>query len=720
MPRGGKRQGAGRKKAGSTSSASSQVSENPQRSSSLLGSSSSEKIKEEVQVNEHLQGIHNQQQGCNQSPESHDNQAATPSIDCDTRSRLHGSNQGDQIEIKEASQISNQNEPKEIIKEESENAVNSSSNSVREGQPVREAKSDSHGEKAKPKLGASRRGKRELGADDSKLLSNFAEGLRVGGHSEDVCDNGGARSPSEHSRQGSGQLLPESSSGCSDQHTEQSNQSRPATGNIANPSPINIPLAQQLALLRNPVSFCQTFCSSHQYVQWQRDFLSDCRVVDDNGTINLGDWPRTVVLAAINGSGKTEILADVIRYLLSTVPGCVIPITSPIYRQLEMLENYLKAQNHKFQGWTCIEGKLTAPNGNFARWFATDTPTAVESFHGQFLVRIIEEAKSFPDEIFDQTNRWQPKLTIMVSSKGLTKGRLYESLTKHRHFNRVHEVDATMCPWIQQKWIDQQIEQHGRDSSLVKSMIFNEFSDVDVKNLISLEQINRCFGNPQPWRNPGFRVGGLDLSSAREGADKMVGVCRQGNKLFEPYYVPACKSVMEAIGYVTNWIKREQLKIVFVDNGGMGGVAMIDMLLQNFMGDKSVEIHRVNFGGKPINDQSFCKNRATELWSDGQHKIEMRDLIFDWTQKAKSEFITQVTSRQVETMSTGEIRLESKQKMDESPDLADATFLSLIEPAYERKSITGLGKTDWSNFKEEGQSTGGWGRTTSGRSLGRG
>jgi hypothetical protein len=638
------------------------------------------------------------------------------------RSELCGQSSSDQIKV-QAIKEPNQKESKEVIKEESKGYVenpNNACNTISERQSV-EPLGRSHGigtesgsihegkESSEPGMGGSDRGSSGQAQGlhaERRLLEQPSIGL------------GGATS-NRDGVQDSEQILSESNAGRSGEHSEQYSKQRPSPGDSGQAPKLSID--EQLRLLRNPVHFCQTFCASHPYVEWQRAFLRDIQVVRDDGRLNLSEWPRTVVLAAVNGSGKTEILADVIRYLLSTVPGCVIPITSPIYRQLEMLENYLKSQNHKFPGWTCVEGKLSAPNGNFARWFATDTPTSVESFHGNFLVRIIEEAKAFDDELWDNTNRWQPKLTIIVSSKGLTKGRLYESLTKHRSFNRIHDIDASMCPWIPKKWIEEQIAQHGRDSSIIKSMIFNEFSDVDIKNLISLDQLNRCKRNPQPWRNPGFRVGGIDLSSAREGADKLPCVVRQGNKIFEPYFVPTCKSTMEAVGYITNWIKREQLKIVHVDNGGLGGIVMIDMLMQNFAGDKSVEIYRVNFGADALNQHSNCKNRATELWSNGAHLIEMRDLIFQWTDKAWSEFVTQVTSREVEVLNTGEIRLQSKQKMATSPDLADATFLALIEPDYERKSVTGLGKTNWANFKEgDSSSNRGFGITSTGRKLGRG
>lgn len=523
--------------------------------------------------------------------------------------------------------------------------------------------------------------------------------------------------------EGSGQTLSNDKSDA-DQHRSEPESISTSVASGASSSSDLEGFAGQLKLLRDPVVFCQTFCASHEYTDKQRAFLRDCRVVDENGLIDQRQWPRTVVYAAVNGSGKTEILADVIRYLLSTVPGCLIPITSPIYRQLEMLESYLKAQNHKFPDWSCIEGKLTAPNGNVARWFATDTPTAVESFHAPFLVRIIEEAKAMPDHIFDQTNRWQPKLTIIVSSKGLVQGRLYEALTKNREYNRVHEVDAFECPWIGQAWIEEQIREHGRNSAIIKSMIFNEFSDVDVRNLINIEQINRCFGNPPPWRDSGVRVAGIDFSAAKKDGDEIVCTKIQGNKVFEPYIVPACDAEMEAVGLVLRWLRAEKIHFAFGDVGSMGGTMM--SRLREVMDDKSIQIHEVGFGSKAISPLSHCKNRGTELWKNLANKLEMRDLIFDWSSATKAKFIAQATSRAVENTSDGQIKLESKDKMRarglKSPDLVDSVSLALteIQTHNQNRSIFGTDLKDWNQYKSGDNENQKFGFTSSGKRLGRG
>jgi len=440
-------------------------------------------------------------------------------------------------------------------------------------------------------------------------------------------------------------------------------------------------LAEQLKLLRDPVTFTETFCRDEgdfPSTEWQFDFRKDYRVVNDEGQIDQSQFPRNIALVAVNGAGKTKEIAKAIRYLLSTVPQCIIPITSSVYRQLEMLETYLKAQNHKFPGWTCVEGKLTAPNGNYARWFATDTVGAVESFHAPFLVRILDEVKSMQDEIIDATNRWQPKLTIFISSKGLAQGRLYEALTVNRQHWRVHEVSATMCPWISQKWIDQQIAEHGKDSPLIKSMILNEFSDVDIRNLISLEALNKLIANPPMHRHSKTIVAGVDPSAAKKGGDEFAIYYRQGNKVFPPIIISGYSSPLEAVGQSIYKLKEIGASIINIDKGNTGQL-IAPMYEEQLKGDRSLIVNAVDFGGKSQDTNGKFADRATEIWYNMAKKIERREIILPKDDKT----IAQLTTREYVPQSSGSIKLISKDVMrrrgQRSPDRGDALALCLID-----------------------------------------
>lgn len=384
------------------------------------------------------------------------------------------------------------------------------------------------------------------------------------------------------------------------------------------------------------------------------------------------DWPRNVLLAAVNGSGKTELLGELLYFWLETIPGCVIPVTSSVYRQLEMLESYLKANAHKHPHFTCVEGKLLhVPSGNFARWFATDTVGAVESFHAPFLIRVLDEVKSMDDEIVDATNRWQPKLSVWVSSKGLAQGRFYEAMTINREFWRVHEVSAHDCPWISPQWIEQQIKEHGKDSSLIKSMILNEFNSDTFKSIISMEQWDKCLANPPTWFNDGV-VAGIDLSAAKRDGDECIVQIREGNKYLEPISITGCSSEMEVVGECVRILHAHRAKNVFLDVGGLGG-PMAARLAEVFGEDSGITLNRVDFGGSPLrNDPMWkMKDRSTEMHYQFASLVENRRIILPKDSKLRAQAI----SREAETMSDGCKKMISKKKLSKSPDRLDAIVL---------------------------------------------
>lgn len=431
----------------------------------------------------------------------------------------------------------------------------------------------------------------------------------------------------------------------------------------------------ELMRLRDPAVFVGTLCMDHALVDWQKKFLRACRVVDERGKIKEG-FPRYVALAAVNGSGKTELLSGLIRYLLSTVPGCMVGLTSSVYRQLEMVRKYLDKGSEKFkEGWHCVDGLLRAPNGNEARWFCADNAGSVESFHAPFMVRILDEVKSISDDIIDATNRWHPSLSIFVSSKGNASGEFYRCFTVNRTKWERFEVDSSMCPWLSKDFLDGLIREKGENHPLVASMIRNEWSDVTSRSLISLSSINKCLDHPPIWLNDGV-VAGVDLSAARKDGDECVIMWREGNHVREPFIIRGAGSEMEVVGICIRQLKGIGAKHVFLDEGGMGG-PMISRMQEILEGDHSIELHRINFGGK---SKMLSANRGTEIWEEMARKIERREIAIP----RDDRLIGQLTSREFEVKSDGKLKLVSKEVMRrrglDSPDRADSLALCLMEP----------------------------------------
>jgi phage terminase large subunit len=458
---------------------------------------------------------------------------------------------------------------------------------------------------------------------------------------------------------------------------------------------------EQQQLFRDPLYFCSAFCASNPYTQWQQNFLRDLKVVDAEGNIPLDGFPRNIALGAVNGSGKTEILAHAIRYLLTTVPNCVIPITSKVYRQLEMLEAHLGSEKQlqsfpESEGWKLVQGKLTAPNGNFARWFATKDVGSVESFHAPFLVRIVDEVKSMDDPVIDATNRWHPKLTIFVSSKGLLKGRFYECFTKNRERWHIHEAGAKDCPWFLKNWIDEQVAEHGLQSGLIKSMITNEFSDVDIRNLMNLEMIMRCVNYPPIFQHNNKKVAGVDPSAAKQGGDEFVIAPRLGNRILDLHIIRGFSNPLAAVGESIRILKEMDVQTVYMDHGNIGQL-IYPMYVEQLKGDKSIQVIPVNFGGSPLasNGLELYADRATEMWANGARQFEKNLLGLPNDPK----LISQLTTREIEPRMDGKLKLISKPLMKKkglgSPDRADAVMLAAQHYYPERRNdMTGWRRAD--------------------------
>ena len=365
----------------------------------------------------------------------------------------------------------------------------------------------------------------------------------------------------------------------------------------------------------------------------------------------------------------------------------MVVYTSKIARQGEMLKSYFDAQTTRFPDWKCVEGKLTADNGNVCRWFATDSPGAVESFHADYLIRVLDEVKSMDDAIVDATNRWHPKMSVYVSSKGLMSGRFFECFTKNRERWSCHEWSAKDCPWMSESFLEQVREECGANSPTFKSMVSNEWSDVGVRNLITLEAVERCRKNAVGWIG-GEIVAGIDPSAARKEGDEFVIYYRDGNRIYEPIIIHDCSTPLEAVAAAIRECKRINAKIINMDKGGIG-LIMYNMFEEQLKGDQSIRLNGINFGGATLTKSEAYSNRAMEMAAALSRQIELHQLILPQDPKTISQLVT----RQWTPTESGKMKLLSKELMRRegfrSPDRFDALMLCAQGEIPTQASLTG-------------------------------
>lgn len=688
MPRGGKRAGAGRKKRGNP-----KLRDNEEHRTPCMEG--------------HLGGLGNKK--CNIGSNDSNNQTGQQPREIGSQAEI-GRN-----DLKENQRISNQNEPKEI---------DCSNQHVSERQSTSDRRIEAEcGEKAivQP-TGSQDLGEKYL-SDITRKYSEVAgldtQRREVGpdpipGRREEVENRGRLENNS---------ALHPKSSGENHRGRTSSTNSSSHTSTNATTTPTALSFNEQTKRLRDPIYFARAYCLK-SLDEWQSKLLANARK------------PCRVALRGANGIGKTVIICVLILFFLSTIRNCRVVIVSGVFRQLKMMVDHLQSLLKNFKGWRVLRGShelLTPFPENKAIWFSTDSPGAAQGQHSvvegvnwedqsaydadgssiqqatkeakdnkSCLVLIRDECRDIPDGVKASTDTFQADWTFDFSCPGNSVGWFHQIFTTLADIYQIHHVTAYESSYVTKEHIESFKKMHPEGSARFKNSILAEFSDVDIKNLITIDQITRCFNNPQPWRNPGYKKAGIDLSAAKKGGDEMWCVPAQGNKLFQPYKLPYCSSEMEAVGLVVRWLKAEGVKYVFCDNGGLGS-PMISRLEEVLRDDESIKIVRVNFGGSAINPAMMAGNRGTELWLEGANKIELRDIIFSWDEQTKSQFVAQATSRQTKPVgSDGIITLESKAKCARSPDLVDATFLAICEPP--KIWPFKIGNTDFNDFRMPGGS----------------
>jgi len=394
--------------------------------------------------------------------------------------------------------------------------------------------------------------------------------------------------------------------------------------------------------------------------QWQLDVMDA-----------LNPKESRVVLKAANGSGKTSVVAaSAIIWHMVRFPESLVVSTAGVWRQVEgqlwpTLRKYVGLLG---DGWRTTNNELEYENGSRAIGFSTNEAGKFEGWHRQGptenLLMIVDEAKTVPDCIFDAIARCQPSRLLVMSSPGASAGAFYDAFTKHRKSWKDFTVTAFDCPHISQEWIDEQEDMYGKDSPLVRSMIYGEFIDDSGEGLVlPMKTLEECLRNP-PEQATGLRVAFVDFAA---GGDECVFALREGNKVTEMI----CwrdRNTNRTIGKILNLVDQFNLSPdeIYADEGGLG-LPMCDALME-----AGYDIHRVNFGAKAF-DPRYA-NRSAEMWHTAARAIQRKEVILPDDQDLHQQMVT----RRADVSRTGKLGLEPKDRMKarglDSPDRADAVL----------------------------------------------
>ena len=425
---------------------------------------------------------------------------------------------------------------------------------------------------------------------------------------------------------------------------------------------------------------------------------------------SVADNPMTSVRSG-HGIGKSAVEAWTVIWFMATRPFPKIACTAPTQHQLfdilwAEVSKWLRhapALEKEFV-WTKEKVYL---KGYPEEWFAVartaTKPDALQGFHADDILYIIDEASGVKDNIFEPVLgalSTPGARLLMCGNPTQLSGFFYESHTKNRASYKTFHVDGRKSGRVSQEFIDTIIRMYGEDSDVFRVRVAGEFPKAEADVFIQLSLVEKSIMTEfSPRKTPNTIRIGCDV--ARFGDDKTI----IGSKIDEKATIDkkrqgqdTMKTADDIVLLYYDLLKQypgyKDPVTVCVDDGGVGG-GVVDRLKQMQRNNPErlaqMNIVPVKFGQrikhKHYHDSTtFMMATVKALLSphdeDGNEKPVELILPND------DDLVAQLSGRKYGLTESAKIKVESKDDMKKrglpSPDEADCVLL-LCVPIREPK-----------------------------------
>jgi phage terminase large subunit len=386
-----------------------------------------------------------------------------------------------------------------------------------------------------------------------------------------------------------------------------------------------------------------------------------------------------------HGIGKSTALALAILWFMSTRKGAKIPVTAPTSHQLfDVLWSELITWHRKMD--PAFRDQFEYTSDKFCHkefresWFCVartarpERPEALQGFHGENLLFVIDEAAGVADGIFEVamgslTNK--QNWCLMAGNPTRLSGFFFDSFHADRaRWKKLH-FSSLESPLVDKSYSKRMAKKYGEGSNIYRVRVLGEFPSSEEDQLIPLHVLEAAVDREIPDAGP--VVWGLDV--ARFGSDATCLAKRKGDRIQEILQTRNL-NLMQVTGWVANQIQETPLEqrpsTIFVDSIGYGaGVA--DRLRE--LGYPALD---VNVAERPSSKEKYANLRA-ELW------CEFRDALYQETISLPSDedLLAQCATIKYSFHSSGKLMIERKEDLKRrglpSPDRADAVRLTFYQ-----------------------------------------
>lgn len=389
-----------------------------------------------------------------------------------------------------------------------------------------------------------------------------------------------------------------------------------------------------------------------------------------------------------HGTGKSTIFAWVALWALVCFWDVKIPATAPTAHQLEdiLFPEIEKWRARMLEPWrSAIQVKSDkvvmdgTPGFVAARTGRKENPEALQGFHADNLIFLIDEASGIPEQIFEVARgalSTEGARILMAANPTRLTGYFYNSHHKNRDLWTRFQFSCLDSPRVSPAYAKEIAEEYGEDSDMYRVRVLGEFPHASEMQFMPGDVVEAAMGRHLREEMFDFAPVVIGVDVAMFGGDRSVVFLRQGLMSKMLYQKRGIKPE-ELAARVAMFEDEYRADAVIVDATGVGEAVMSSLRLMNrspiafYAGEKGL--------------LESCHNRRTEVW------YKMRKWLCDGGAiPDEADLRDDLVGPEYSTNSRGQLQLERKQDMKKrglaSPDLADAlavTFGAEVRPKHD-------------------------------------
>lgn len=402
-----------------------------------------------------------------------------------------------------------------------------------------------------------------------------------------------------------------------------------------------------------------------------------------------------------HGVGKSAVEAWTVIWFMATRPFPKVPCTAPTKHQLydilwAEISKWLRNSPALEQEFVWTHEKLYL-KGYPEEWFAVartaTKPDALQGFHAEHILYIIDEASGVDDKIFEPVLgalSTPGARLLMCGNPTQLSGFFFDSHHKQRAQYKTFHIDARNSSRVPAEFVETIIKMYGEDSNVFRVRVAGDFPLAEDDVYIPLSLVEKSIMTEYVQRKPPDSIHiGCDV--ARYGDDKTVIGYKVDEKVFDltkrngQDLMKTADDIITLGERLVREYKFDRKIPVKIDEGGIGG-GVTDRLRQIKRNDPErfwwMELYPVHFGQRI--KHRYYHDSTSYMMSVVRNLLMPRDE--DGAEKPielilpnDDDLISQLSGRKYFLTDNSKIRVESKEAMKKrgmrSPDEADCVLL---------------------------------------------